>query len=331
MSSLKFNPLSFETCLKPLSSRSKNSHKGNFGHVLIIGGDYGFEGSVRLAGEAALRSGAGLVSIATRKEHAFAIAGNCPELMCHGVQDPSDLDELIEKATVIILGPGLGTKTWGQTLWQYIIQKGSQNFTPHSERMNELTVKAQRNLLNIPLIIDADGLNLLSKEVFDTQSFENVNAQMNANMIENMRSYSKNWILTPHPGEAARLLNQTIDDIQQDRIAAIYQLQKKYSATVVLKGSETLIWDGGDEQPSACLAGNPVLSTAGTGDVLTGVMAALIAEGLSKTEAVNLSVMVHAMAGDQIAKTYGEIGMKASDLFPYIRELLNSNNIKKTV
>lgn len=270
--------MSLKKCLAKLPKRNKEANKGNFGHVLVVGGDYGFEGSVRLTGEAALRSGAGLVTIATRPEHAYAIAGNCPELMCHGVLTAEDLEPLLHRASVVAIGPGLQKLEFGRHLWMRVLQS------------------------DLPLVVDADALNLLSENP----------------------SPRHNWVLTPHPGEAARLLETAADEIQKDRSKAIVELQKKYQGVIVLKGAGTLVLGEGKDQIYLCEAGNPGMAVGGMGDVLTGIIAALIAEGLSLLHAAKLAVIVHATAGDEAAKL-GEIGIKASDLFMYLPRILNDH------
>jgi NAD(P)H-hydrate epimerase len=262
----------FSQYLKP---RPRDSHKGLFGHVLVVGGDYGFSGATRLTAEAALRVGAGLVSIATRPEHALTLNIMRAEIMCHGIRHAKDLMPLLSKATVIVLGPGMGQSSWAKKLFTQVLK---------SKKL---------------LVIDADALNLLAKKCL---------------------TYT-NWILTPHPGEAARLLNMTSDAIQQDRPAAIIKLQKKYKGVSVLKGAGTLILEG-DGIPALCDAGNPGMATAGMGDVLSGVIAGLIAQGIPLIIAAKLGVLVHAKAGDLAAKE-GERGLIAMDLFPYLRQLVN--------
>ncbi len=268
--------LTLETCKNYLSVRGRESHKGDFGHVLVVGGDYGYGGACRLAGEAALRTGAGLVSIATRPQFAFAITGACPELMCWGIESTEDLDPLLERATVVAVGSGLGQHAWGQTLLEKIL------------------------LSPLPLVVDADALNLLSLK---PQTREN-------------------WILTPHPGEAARLLQSTVTGIQQDRIISLKTLQERYHGVVILKGNDTVISDGIDV-PSVCRAGNPGMATAGMGDVLTGIVAALVAQQLSLLEAAKLGVMAHASAGDLAATKIGERGIIARDLLDNLQGFLN--------
>lgn len=262
----------FAPYLKP---RARDSHKGVFGHVLVVGGDYGFSGAVRLAAEAALRVGAGLVSVATRPEHAISLNLVRPELMCHGINNIKELVPLLAKATVVVLGPGLGQSSWAKKIWARVL-------------------KSKKHL-----VVDADALNLLAKKRI---------------------SYA-NWVLTPHPGEAARLLQMKGNILQQDRLSAAIALQKKYGGVAVLKGFGTLITaDNG--VTALCEAGNPGMATGGMGDVLSGVIGGLMAQGLSLSIAAKLGVLVHAAAGDLAAKK-GERGMIASDLFPFLRQLVN--------
>ncbi len=266
----------FASYLKP---RTRDWHKGLSGHVLVIGGDLGFSGAPRMAAEAALRVGAGLVSIATQPENAVIMNANCPELMCHGVKESNDLTPLLDKADVVILGPGLGQSAWARGLWEAALKT------------------------DLPTIIDADGLNLLAQ------------TELNG----------KQWILTPHPGEAGRLLNMTAQSIQQDRLEAIKAITKRYGGVCVLKGAGSLIL-APNSLPGLCTKGNPGMASAGMGDVLSGVIGGLCAQGLPPSEAAKMGVCLHAAAGDLAAKD-GERGMIATDLMPYIRRLSNTSNI----
>ncbi len=258
-----------------LPQRPRSSHKGDCGHVLVVGGAPGFSGAVRLAGEGALRSGAGLVSVATDARHAGLIAASRPELMCHGIDNPAGLEPLLQRCSVVAIGPGLGQSAWGQSLFESVLQS------------------------NKPLVVDADALNLLAQHP----------------------QQRRDWILTPHPGEAARLLGVTIPEIQSDRFSAAQQLQQRYDGVIVLKGAGTLIHSPGHRPPAVCSQGNPGMATGGSGDVLTGVIAGLIAQGFELQDAAETGVCVHAAAGDLAAQD-GERGMIASDLFPHIRKLL---------
>jgi len=268
--------LKYHKLIHRLKAREQSAHKGDFGHVVVIGGDAGYIGAIRLAGVAALRTGAGLVSIATRLSHANAVNADCPELMCHGIETAEALSILLEKASNIVIGPGLGQSDWAQ------------------EMFNEALAH------DLPIVVDADALNLLSKQ--PTQN--------------------KNWILTPHPGEASRLLATTVNEIQQDRYRAIQQLKEQYDGVVILKGRGTLIAVK-QELIGVCAEGNPGMASGGMGDVLSGIIGGLIAQGLSKANATRLAVCIHTAAADSAAIEFGERGLLASDLMPWIRNLVN--------
>jgi hydroxyethylthiazole kinase-like uncharacterized protein yjeF len=259
-----------------LVSRCGNSNKSRFGHVLIIGGDHGMAGAVRLAGESALRCGAGLVSVATRPGHVTALNAARPELMAHGIDDANELTALIERASIIAIGPGMGQGEWGHALFDAAL--GSAK----------------------PLVLDADALNLLAKAP---------------------RRLPAQTVLTPHPGEAARLLGCDIATVQRDRFAAVRTIAARYNAVVVLKGAGSLIGD--PHGPVAvCPWGNPGMASGGMGDLLTGVVAALRAQGLSAWDAARFAVGLHARAGDAAADASPR-GLIASDLFAPLRELVN--------
>ena len=283
----KVNSMTEQITLDDLQSflmpRSKSSHKGSFGHVLVVGGEYGFAGAARLCAEAAARTGAGLISLATHASHAGYITMSVPEVMVHATESSTELLALLEKANVVAIGPGLGQSNWGMSLFSKVLES------------------------DLPLVVDADALNLLAQDPVT----------------------SDRWVLSPHPGEAARLLNCDSHTIQSDRIAAAKEIQKKFGGITVLKGSGTVIVDDrkdGGQKVSICSAGNPGMASGGMGDVLTGVIAGLIAQrislGLDIGDAARLGVCLHASAGDNAA-TDGERGMLASDLMPWIRKLLN--------
>lgn len=270
-----------------LPCHSPVSHKGDHGHLLIIGGDYGMAGACRIAGEAALRSGSGLVTIATRKENVNAITSARPELMVHGVDNSEDLEPLLNKATAIAIGPGLGTEQWGIALLDKIIQ-----FLKHQPDSEQ----------KINCVIDADALNIMAKH--------------------NMVIQNPNIIYTPHFGEACRLLKFTSEcpSAQTDRFNMIRTLKEKYYGIFVLKGAGTLI--NFEDDIAICPYGNEGMASAGMGDCLTGIIGALLAQNLSAIDAAQLGVCIHAKAGD-LASREGKNGMIVSDLFPEIRQLMN--------
>ena len=263
-----------------LGKRRRSDHKGSFGHVLIIGGDAGFAGAARMAGEGAARSGAGLTTIATRAAHAGVIASQRPELMCHGIEDPQSLAPLLERASVVVIGPGLGRGQWGR------------------EMLGAVLACAQ------PLIMDADALNLLAESPAEDAG----GAQPR--------------IVTPHPGEAGRLLGCSSRDIEADRFAAARAVSTRYAATAVLKGAGTLVCESG-ESIWVCEGGNPGMGSGGMGDVLSGIIAGLVAQGLSPALAARAGVLLHAGAAD-IAAADGERGMLAGDLMGPLRTLVNT-------
>jgi ADP-dependent NAD(P)H-hydrate dehydratase / NAD(P)H-hydrate epimerase len=259
-----------------LSPRQRHANKGDHGHVLVVGGDHGMAGAVRLAGEAALRAGAGLVSVATRREHLSALMAGRPELMVREVDGPQSLEALLERADVLAVGPGLGRNAWGHALWLTALDA------------------------NMPLVLDADGLNLLAAAP---------------------RAFTAPAILTPHPGEAARLLGVTTGEIEQDRFAAARALARRHAAVVVLKGAGTLIADPAG-RVRVCPWGNPGMASAGMGDLLTGIVAGLLAQGCTAWQAACVGVGLHARAGD-VAAGDGERGLLASDLLGPLRSLGN--------
>jgi NAD(P)H-hydrate epimerase len=257
-----------------LPRRLRQSHKGNFGHVLLIGGAPGMPGAVRLAGVAALRAGAGRGSIATHSAHATMIPAGRPELMCHAVENAAELEPLFESANIVAIGPGLGRGAWSARLYAAALASGK------------------------PLVMDADALNLLAEKPQSREA----------------------CVLTPHPGEAASLLGCKVHDVQSDRLRALAKLRQRFGGTVVLKGCGTLV--SSHAMPWLCLAGNPGMASPGMGDILTGVIAGLMAQGLNGEMAAVVGVDVHARAAD-VAATAGERGLLASDVLQELRPWVN--------
>lgn len=257
-----------------LPPRARATHKGMNGHVLVIGGGPGMAGAARLAGEAALRAGAGLVTVAVHATSLTPLAA-CPELMSVAVESIADLAPALQRATVIALGPGFGRSDWAHHLYAAALASG------------------------LPLIVDADALNLLAAAP----------------------TARRGWVLTPHPGEAARLLGSSTQAVQQDRLAAVGALQQRYGGVAVLKGAGTLLQgDGGTVW--LCDRGNPGMATAGMGDVLTGIIAGIAAQCGDLELAARAGVLVHASAGDRAARG-GERGLLASDVIAEVRACVN--------
>ena len=260
-----------------LPRRPRAANKGDFGRVLIVGSGSGFPGAARLAGEASLRVGAGLVTVAVAPENVVAIAAGRPELICLGVKEEGVLKDALSHANVVAVGPGLGRTPWARAALHAVLASGK------------------------PLVVDADALNLLA---------------------EGSATPREDWILTPHPGEAGRLLGMSAQEIQHDRLAALDGLLDRYHGTIVLKGAGTLVGAPG-RTPGLCERGNPGMATAGTGDVLTGTIVGILAQCADPWAAARVGVLVHALAGDAAARS-GERGVLATDL---LRELPHCVNL----
>lgn len=265
------------TTVPKLPKRLINAHKGQFGHLLIIGGDHGTGGAPLLSAEIALRVGAGMVSIATRPSHITAVLARCPEIMCLGISSSNQLLTLIDKASIIAIGMGLGQTAWSMSLLSLAATIGK------------------------PQVWDADALNLLA---------------------QGKVKVPHGSVLTPHLGEAARLLDTNIESIQQNRVKAAIDLSQRYQCNIVLKGRGTLI-AGLDNSLTICDHGHPAMAGAGFGDLLTGLIGALMAQHLSPVEAAQLAVWLHAKAGEQLG-VLGR-GLLAGDLTPIIRQLLEEH------
>jgi len=303
--------------LERFQARPLDCHKGHFGHVMIVGGDLGCGGAISLAAGAALKSGAGLVSVATRKENVAAVLARYPEAMVHGVSSGQDLQNLLDRANAIVIGPGLGQSYWGEQLLQQVMA------------------------VHTPVLLDADALNILAK------------GRIKHNLAERIS------VITPHPGEAERLLGLGINSeqldgdsgIQLNRFDVVKDLAKLYSSSVVLKGVGSVICtlDESDSpgiessKPaqdlySICSDGNPGMATGGMGDVLSGIAGSLMAQSLNKKtagnkfaneitftpalhELVTSAVCLHSAAADLAAKE-GQAGLLATDVIESIRFLL---------
>ena len=272
--------MAYEDCAGMLGPRRGDAHKGRFGHVLVVGGDHGFAGAARLAGEAAGRTGAGLVSVATRPGHVAAMVAARPEMMVHGVESPGDLDALLDRATVVAVGPGLGRGGWGASLLERVVTT------------------------DCALVVDADALNLLSEGAAPWPG-----------------AGTRAVVCTPHPGEAGRVLGEPARVLESDRFSAARALAGAHPGTWLLKGAGTIVAEAG-AVPRVCEGGNPGMASGGMGDVLTGVVAALLAQGLDGFDAASAGACVHAAAGDVAARAGGR-GMLASDVIAALRPLVD--------
>jgi hydroxyethylthiazole kinase-like uncharacterized protein yjeF len=278
-----------------LPRRPLDAHKGSAGHVLVIGGGEGMPGAARLAGLAALRAGAGRVTVLAAPSLVSAVAAGCAELMVRSIDPDAMLDELLAAADALALGPGLGRTPWGRAVFSRVCAALARH--------------------ELPVVLDADALNLLAES----------------------RATPAHCVLTPHPGEAARLLGISSAAVQQDRLAALRALEAAYPATIVLKGAGTLV---SDRVPWLCPYGNPAMAAPGMGDVLTGIIAALLGQRISDQRisdqrtnvplAARVGVLWHALAGDVIASADGRVrhdrGLLASELAEALPAVLRSSS-----
>ncbi len=264
--------------LKPwLPARRRSSHKGDHGRLLVIGGNEGMAGAVRLASEAALRCGAGLVAVLCHGSSLLPVQMGRPELMVREWQAQAS-SERLAWASALVLGPGLGLCETARARCRAALSA------------------------SVPMLLDADALNLL------------------AEFSGEFEPDKRRWILTPHPGEAARLLGQSVREIESDRFAAVRALQRHYGGVVVLKGAGTLIYDG--QEMALAVVGNAGLATGGSGDLLSGIIGGLLAQGLPPMQAACAGVLIHGEAADS-ALAPGPRGMLPSDLLPQIRRWVN--------
>ncbi len=266
-----------------LPKRPADSNKGMYGNVVVVAGSRGMAGAAALCGASCLRSGAGLVRIACVTEIQPVVASFEPSYMTYPLAQDDDgliqfdparstLEKLLKKADVLAIGPGLGQSSDIEKLIQWVVES-----------------------VEIPTVIDADGLNALAGK---TELFQKLKRPV---------------IITPHPGEFARLTGKTIAEVQADRqnqAAALASISE--FLVVALKGNQTVVTDG--KRVYVNTTGNPGMATGGTGDVLTGVTAALLGQKLPAFEAAQLGTYVHGLAGDIARDQNGEVGMIAGDL-----------------
>ena len=277
------NPITIETkkLLRKLL-RNSESHKGDFGHVLVVAGNIGFGGAALLSSKAAIKIGAGLVSLATRSEHLQAALSFAPEVMTKPVDSGQSLENYLDFPTVICLGPGLGKDYWSEQMIYKSLKNTYKNKTP--------------------ILIDADGLNLLPE-------------------FSKKLPLPKKIVLTPHLGEAARLLNTSVEKVKKNRVSAAKRISNKYNSVVVLKSHETLICK--EDKIYICDKGNPGMATAGMGDVLSGMISGLIAQKLSLFEAACLGVDLHARAGDIYSEKNNQQSLLPTDIIDLFARVIN--------
>lgn len=257
----RLHPAALALALPP---RPREAHKGDFGHVMVLGGGPGMPGAARLAAEAALRVGAGRVTVLCHPESVDAVAAGRAELMVRGIESVEELREMLAHCDLLAVGPGLGRSEWARALWAGALDAV------------------------LPKVIDADALNLL--------------AEHRSSGREQVERAASHWILTPHPGEAGRLLGIDSAAVQADRMAALRRLQSEYGGICILKGAGTLIGRA-DAPPAICDRGNPAMAAPGMGDVLTGMLAGLWVQSEDESLAAAAAVWWHAAAGDEAAST----------------------------
>ena len=276
----------FQELKNLLPNRAKDSHKGNFGKVLICAGSPGMGGAGILASEASLFCGSGLVTLVTDTSNVSSSLLRNPEVMAIGVDmvEGVDIDLKIKDHSVILYGPGIANTAFAKTILGKILKSAN----------------------NSKIILDAGALHI---------------AASSKSLI---KKSNKTILMTPHPGEAAILLNISIEEVQRDRLSAAKQIADTYGASIViLKGMGTMVFDSKNNKSFISSCGGPELATGGTGDVLAGVLTALLAQGLDIRNASIIAVAVHSEAGLKFKEEIGEIGLNASSLIPIIRQLIN--------
>jgi len=291
VSALQLNMITARDIAPLIGPRPPAANKGNFGHVLVIGGSTGKAGAAAMAGMAALRAGAGLSTVGTPKSVLPTVAGFHPELMTEPIEETEagtiskralgygHMDALAKGKTVLAVGPGISR---------------------HAETADFVRTVVKK--YEIPMVLDADGLN----------AFEGRAAEL--------KGAGRSLVITPHPGEVARLTDSTVAEVQKDRLNVARTFAREHELIVVLKGDRTLI-----ARPDGTVwvntTGNPGMSTGGTGDILTGMTAGFIAQNPNRiVEAVICAVHLHGLAGDVARESVGEQCMTATDLLKALPE-----------
>ena len=283
-------PADFATMLAP---RAPDANKGSYGHVLVVGGSVGKSGAAAMAGFSALRAGAGLSTVATAKSALPSVAGFHPELMTEPLPETgvgtiglraleADLQELLERKTVLAIGPGISRNDETSEFVRGMVKPG--------------VVAA-----DVPLVLDADALNAFGGE-----------------FAQQLNGRGRTLVITPHPGEMARLTGLSIAEIQAKRLEVARQFSHQHQLLVVLKGHRTLV-AAPDGTVWVNPTGNPGMATGGTGDILTGIVAGLIAQHPRQPLlATALAVYLHGLAGDLARDTLGERSLVATDLVQFL-------------
>ena len=273
-----------------IKPRSANSHKGTYGHALLVGGSPGMVGAVMMSSQAALRTGAGLVTAAVPESLTAVVDSSLMEVMTAPLGQTGQsaialealpaIENLLGTVSVCAVGPGMSRYPEAGAIVRHILERSG-----------------------VPLVIDADGLNALENDVTV------------------LKDRQVPIVLTPHPGEMARLTGKTIEEIQSHRLEIAQTFAEEWGVTLVLKGNKTIIANPSGEV-YINISGNPGMATAGSGDVLTGIITGLIAQGLKPQDAAFAGVYLHGLAGDLAAQIKGEPGLIAGDLISCIPEVL---------
>jgi len=275
-------PITYKIAQRLVPARPNDSHKGTYGYLLVIAGSVGLTGAASLTCESALRTGVGMVTLGLPRSLNIAMEARLTETMTCPLPDTlsqslsmSAFDEIVvmaKKMHAVALGPGLSTHSETQRLVRRLVSE-----------------------LELPMVIDADGLNAL------------------AEVPDSLRSRTVPTIISPHPGEMSRLTGLSIHDIQKNREGIAETYAKKWRVEVILKGAPSVVATH-DGDLFVNTTGNSGMSTAGSGDVLTGILAALLCQGVEAHDAAVLGTYLHGLAGDIAAETYTTRGMVAGDM-----------------
>lgn len=270
--------------LHNLPKRPLYSHKGTYGKLLCVGGNQGMPGSIRMAAEAAMRCGAGLVKVYCHEENKTAVTNGRPELMV--VSDLAALQDALHWCDTMVVGPGLGDDAWAEDALKMVLEHALQ--------------------AHKPIVVDADGLNVFAK---------------NRKLILPKHLA----IITPHPLEAARVLHTRVEEVEANRYLTANELAQQFDCVALLKGAGTVVASQGNLW--VCENGNPGMATAGMGDVLSGVLGALLAQGMGLRLSAIYGMCLHSFAADLAAQESGERGLLATDLYPFLRHLVNARSL----
>ncbi len=277
-----------------IKKRDREAHKGTFGHVLILGGSPGMTGAVCLTALGALRTGAGIVTVAVPRSLNAIVEQKLTETITkplpesdNGFLGRDSLESILEsvqKADVIAIGPGMGVSVESETLLKELLPQ-----------------------LKIPVVLDADGLNLLSNIIKNDKDF--------------IKKLPKDIILTPHPGEMSRLADMSISDIQENRLKVAEKFSKDWNCNLVLKGAKTII-SSPSNRTYLNITGNPGMATGGSGDVLTGIISSFVGQGYNCLTSSAMGVFIHGFAADIAAGVKGEYSLTAGDIVEYLPRVL---------